>query len=154
MVQPKSCIVDSQRTEITLSKRRQRDHLKIDATTIQKSWEENQKNKNMVVYGPFEPVTLSKERIKALARIDDQKKVTSRVDSQVSILTKKHINHNNGEEFEEDGKIVDTEVKRRPSGFWRYVNGCFGGDSSKKQPIKPRAPRKISSNTVSLFLPP
>ena len=43
MTHPNISNIDSGRKEITLSKRRQRDHLKIDATKIKKSWEKNQK---------------------------------------------------------------------------------------------------------------
>ena len=122
--------------DTNLSTRRQREHLQIDATKIQESWEEKQVGNNMAVHGPFEPSSLSKEKIKSLAHIGDVANKNS-----VKTVAK-------NQEEEDDLDEANAEIKRRPSGFWRYVNGCFGGNSSKKQPIKPRAPQKISSNTV------
>jgi len=123
--------------DTNLSTRRQREHLQIDATKIQESWEEKQVGNNMAVHGPFEPSSLSKEKIKSLAHIGDVANKNS-----VKTVAK-------NQEEEDDLDEANVEIKRRPSGFWRYVNGCFGGNSSNKQPLKPRAPKKITSTVSS-----
>ena len=63
--------ISEKNIDTNLSTRRQREHLQIDATKIQESWEEKQVGNNMAVHGPFEPSSLSKEKIKSLAHIGD-----------------------------------------------------------------------------------
>ena len=79
MTHPNISNIESGRKEIALSKRRQRGYLKIDATKIQKSWEENQRITNMIVHGPFEPGSLSKDNVKTLSKFDDHNNGKDRV---------------------------------------------------------------------------
>merc|ERR1711991_660799 len=102
----------------------------------------------MVVHGPFQPNSSSKDKMKALSKIDKRNNVEDRLNSQAYNLTEEQIKQVNRGGFEKENEILDTKVKRRPSGFWKYINGCFGGNTSKRRPMKPRAPEKFSSNAV------
>ena len=118
----------------SILERRNRNGLKVDTAIVQKGWEQKQVLKALAVHGPFKPLLLTKEKMRSLS-------TNEKNDTKNNFANVDDINQQN------------DKVKRRRSGFWRLVNGCFGGGQPNKHPTKPCSPKSVHAHQVDQSVP-